>query len=39
MPQMISEQLLRAEGFTDIRFIDEPSPGISTEQLAAATWI
>src|SRR5215469_14133695 len=34
MPQMILEQLLQAEGFTDIRFIDEPSPGKSTEQLA-----
>jgi NitT/TauT family transport system substrate-binding protein len=29
MPQMIAEQLLQAEGFTDIRFVDEPS----TEQL------
>jgi NitT/TauT family transport system substrate-binding protein len=26
MPQMIPEQLLQAEGFTDIRFVDEPPP-------------
>ena len=31
MPQMIPEQLLQAEGFTDIRFVDEPSN--ATEQL------
>jgi hypothetical protein len=24
MPQMITEQLLQAEGFTDIHFVDEP---------------
>jgi NitT/TauT family transport system substrate-binding protein len=34
MPQMIPEQLLQAEGFTDIRFVDEPPPGDATEQLA-----
>src|SRR5215469_3696114 len=35
MPQMIPEQLLQAEGFTDIRFIDQPPPpGSATEQLA-----
>jgi NitT/TauT family transport system substrate-binding protein len=35
MPQMIPEQLLQAEGFTDIRFIDEsPPPADATEQLA-----
>src|SRR6516162_6765448 len=33
MPQMIPEQLLRAEGFTDIRFVDGPS-GNPAEQLA-----
>src|SRR6516165_1833873 len=33
MPQMITEQLLLAEGFTDIRFVDEPS-GKPAEQLA-----
>jgi NitT/TauT family transport system substrate-binding protein len=32
MPQMITEQLLQEEGFTDIRFIDET--GSATEQLA-----
>jgi NitT/TauT family transport system substrate-binding protein len=32
MPQMIPQQLLQAEGFTDIRFIDET--GNVTEQLA-----
>jgi NitT/TauT family transport system substrate-binding protein len=32
MPQMIPEQLLQAEGFTDIRFIDLPAG--TTEQLA-----
>ena len=25
MPQMIAQQLLQAEGFTDIRFVDEPA--------------
>jgi NitT/TauT family transport system substrate-binding protein len=34
MPQMITERLLQAEGFTDIRFVDEPSPPRDTEQLA-----
>src|SRR5215472_11301335 len=35
MPQMITEQLLQAEGFTDIRFIAEsPPPADATEQLA-----
>src|SRR5215472_8992608 len=35
MPQMNTEQLLQAEGFTDIRFIDEsPPPADATEQLA-----
>jgi NitT/TauT family transport system substrate-binding protein len=33
MPQMITEQLLQAEGFTDIRFVDEP-PGNPAEQFA-----
>jgi NitT/TauT family transport system substrate-binding protein len=33
MPQMIPEQLLQAEGFSDIRFVDEP-PGNATVQLA-----
>jgi len=34
MSQMIPEQLLQAEGFTDIRFVDEPPPsGDATEQL------
>jgi len=33
MPQMIPAQLLQAEGFTDIRFVDEP-PGNPAEQLA-----
>ena len=33
MPQMITEQLLQAEGFTDIRFVDEP-PGNASKQLA-----
>src|SRR6516162_2736152 len=32
MPQMISEQLLQAEGFTDIHFVDETPT--ATEQLA-----
>jgi NitT/TauT family transport system substrate-binding protein len=32
MPQMIPEQLLQAEGFTDIRFVDETPT--ATEQLA-----
>jgi len=35
MPQMIPEQLLRVEGFTDIRFVDEPPPPHNAaEQLA-----
>jgi len=35
MPQMIPEQLLQAEGFTNIRFVDQPPPpGSATEQLA-----
>jgi NitT/TauT family transport system substrate-binding protein len=35
MPQMITEQLLQAEGFTDIRFVDEPPPPHNAaEQLA-----
>lgn len=35
MPQMISEQLLQAEGFADIRFVDEPKPPANAaEQLA-----
>ena len=35
MPQMITRQLLQAEGFTDIRFVDEPPPPASAaEQLA-----
>src|ERR1700757_5308544 len=35
MPQMITEQLLQAEGFSDIRFVDEPPPPASaTEKLA-----
>src|SRR5215471_18371280 len=33
MPQMITEQLLQAEGFTDIQFVDEP-PGNPGELLA-----
>ena len=33
MPQMIPQQLLEAEGFTDIRFVDGPS-GNPAEQLA-----
>jgi NitT/TauT family transport system substrate-binding protein len=33
MPQMITEQLLQAEGFTDIQFVGEP-PGNPAEQLA-----
>ena len=32
MPQMITEQLLQAEGFTDIHFVDETPT--ATEQLA-----
>jgi NitT/TauT family transport system substrate-binding protein len=32
MPQMVTEQLLRAEGFTDIRYIDVPPP--TTEPVA-----
>ena len=35
MPQMIPQQLLEAEGFTDIHFVDEPPPPANaTEQLA-----
>src|SRR5215472_4854878 len=34
MPQMITEQLLQAEGFTDIRFVDELLPPHDAEQLA-----
>ena len=35
MPQMIPAQLLQAEGFTDIHFVDEPPPPANaTEQLA-----
>src|SRR5215471_251341 len=34
MPQMITEQLLQAEGFTDIRFVDELPPPHDAEQLA-----
>jgi len=35
MPQMIVRQLLQAEGFTDIRFVDEPEPpGNAAHQLA-----
>jgi NitT/TauT family transport system substrate-binding protein len=35
MPQMITRQLLQAEGFTDIRFVDEPKPPANAaEQLA-----
>jgi hypothetical protein len=35
MPQMITRQLLQAEGFTDIRFVDEPKfLANATEQLA-----
>ena len=35
MPQMITRQLLQAEGFTDIRFVDEPkAPVNAAEQLA-----
>ena len=35
MPQMIPQQLLEAEGFTDIRFVDEPHPPHNAaEQLA-----
>jgi NitT/TauT family transport system substrate-binding protein len=33
MPQMITKQLLQAEGFTDIQFVDEP-PGNPADQLA-----
>ena len=44
MPQMITRQLLQAEGFTDIRFVDEPkAPVNGAEQLARGdvdlTWI
>jgi NitT/TauT family transport system substrate-binding protein len=28
-PQYVAEELLRAEGFTDIRFVDVPPPEIS----------
>jgi NitT/TauT family transport system substrate-binding protein len=35
MPQMITRQLLEAEAFTDIRFVDEPKPPANaSEQLA-----
>jgi len=35
IPQMITHQLLQAEGFTDIRFVDEPkAPVNAAEQLA-----
>src|SRR5215472_16993956 len=34
MPQMIPARLLEAEGFTNIRFVDEPPPPRDTEQLA-----
>src|SRR6516162_7904765 len=34
MPQMIPAQLLEAEGFTDIRFVDELPPPHDGEQLA-----
>jgi NitT/TauT family transport system substrate-binding protein len=34
MPQMITEQLLEAEGFSDIRFVDELLPPHDAEQLA-----
>lgn len=35
MPQMITRQLLEAEGFTDIRFVDEPkAPVNGADQLA-----
>jgi NitT/TauT family transport system substrate-binding protein len=35
MPQMITRQLLQTEGFTDIRFVDEPkAPVNGAEQLA-----
>jgi len=33
MPQMITQQLLQEEGFTEIHFVDEP-PGNPSEQLA-----
>ena len=35
MPQMITERLLLAEGFTDIRFVDEPSENPPSSWLAA----
>ena len=38
MPQMITEQLLQAEGFTDIRFVDEP-PATPANYWRVATWI
>src|SRR5215471_19081070 len=34
MPQMITEQLLQAEGFTDIHFVEELPPPHDAEQLA-----
>jgi hypothetical protein len=30
-PQYVCEQLLRAEGFTDVRYVDVPIPAISME--------
>jgi len=38
MPQMIPEQLLQAEGFTDIHFVDEP-PRTPPSSWRAGTWI
>ena len=40
MPQVITRQLLQAEGFTDIRFVDEPPrPARSASSWRAAMWI
>jgi hypothetical protein len=40
MPQMIPEQLLQAEGFTDIRFVDgTPPPENPPSSWPAAMWI
>jgi NitT/TauT family transport system substrate-binding protein len=39
MPQMITEQLLQAEGFTDIRFVDERPPPQDAGSWRAARWI